>query len=163
MMAVVVSGIFGRYVYVRIPKAANGQFLSEAALKARQSHLLQSILERYQVDEPWIAATVAQPAMAASHARFSGLSPRLMGHLGRRRRHFRDLGINQGMPLEHATHFAQHLLDYENLLSQSRQSGLLQRLFGYWHVFHLPLAVIMMVIMVFHIIVAFIFGYFWIS
>jgi len=37
-----------------------------------------------------------------------------------------------------------------------------QRLFGYWHVFHLPLAAIMFIIMFLHVGVAIAFGYFWV-
>lgn len=161
MAAVVFSGIFGRYVYVRIPKAANGQFLSAEALSARKNHLLRSILERYAVDEEWIAQalTVQPEPVATAGVSFSRVP--VVGLL-QRKRQFETLGRKQGMSKDAARMFGQHLLDYDNLLRQARRSGLLQRLFGYWHVFHLPLALIMLIIMVFHIVVAFMFGYFWI-
>jgi hypothetical protein len=37
-----------------------------------------------------------------------------------------------------------------------------QRLFGYWHVFHLPLAIVMLLIALLHVGVAIAFGYVWI-
>lgn len=162
MAAVVFSGIFGRYVYVRIPKAANGQFLSPQALTARKNHLLQSILERYDVDEAWITRTLAVQPEPVATAGFSFSNVPVVGLL-QRKRAFENLGREKGMSKDAASMFGQHLLDYDNLLRQARHSGLLQRLFGYWHVFHLPLAVIMLIIMVFHIVVAFMFGYFWIA
>lgn len=162
MAAVVFSGVFGRYIYVRIPKAANGQFLSEQALAARQKHLLQSILEGYHVDESWIERTLAPNPVPVATAGFSFSRLPVFG-LWQRKREFVSLGLEQGMNRETAGIFGQQLLDYENLLRQVRSSGLLQRLFGYWHVFHLPLAIIMLIIMVFHIGVAFFFGYFWIA
>ena len=161
MTAVVFSGVFGRYIYVRIPKAANGQFLSEDALAARQKHLLQSILERYEVDESWIQGAITG-AHTSTLAQVSSSRLPMVG-LMQRKKTFESLGIDQGMPAATARIFGQQLLDYENLSRQVRSSGLLQRLFGYWHVFHLPLALIMLIIMVFHIVVAFMFGYFWIT
>jgi uncharacterized protein YllA (UPF0747 family) len=38
----------------------------------------------------------------------------------------------------------------------------MQKLFGYWHVLHLPFALIMLIIMFTHIIVVVLFGYTWI-
>ncbi len=38
----------------------------------------------------------------------------------------------------------------------------MQNLFKYWHVIHLPLALVMLIIMVIHIAVTFVFGYRWI-
>jgi hypothetical protein len=38
-----------------------------------------------------------------------------------------------------------------------------QRLFGYWHLLHLPLATVLMLVTVVHVAVAFAFGYFWIQ
>jgi len=38
----------------------------------------------------------------------------------------------------------------------------MQSLFKYWHVLHLPFALVMLIIMVIHIAVTFVFGYRWI-
>ena len=46
-----------------------------------------------------------------------------------------------------------------------RQGALLQpfqRMFRYWHAFHLPLAIVMLLILVVHVGVAVAFGYTWI-
>ena len=39
---------------------------------------------------------------------------------------------------------------------------LMQNLFRYWHVAHLPFAIVMLVIMIIHVVVTIIFGYRWI-
>jgi hypothetical protein len=113
------------------------------------------------VDEDWIIQTLAPQPEPVATAGFSFTNVPVVGLL-KRKRAFESLGRDQGMSKEAASIFGQQLLDYDNLLRQVRHSGLLQRLFGYWHVFHLPLALIMLIIMVFHIVVAFMFGYFWI-
>ena len=38
----------------------------------------------------------------------------------------------------------------------------MQKLFGYWHVAHLPFAIIMLIIMIIHVAVTITFGYRWI-
>jgi len=45
MMAVVLSGVFGRYVYVWIPKTLNGRFLSVQSIQEQKEHLIKSIHE----------------------------------------------------------------------------------------------------------------------
>jgi hypothetical protein len=36
-----------------------------------------------------------------------------------------------------------------------------QRLFRYWHLFHLPLALLMLAILAVHVVIAVLFGYGW--
>jgi hypothetical protein len=36
-----------------------------------------------------------------------------------------------------------------------------QRLFRYWHIFHLPLAIVLLLILIVHIVVVAMFGYGW--
>jgi hypothetical protein len=38
----------------------------------------------------------------------------------------------------------------------------MQRLFGYWHVLHIPLAIVMLITFIVHVGVAIAFGYTWI-
>ena len=52
-----------------------------------------------------------------------------------------------------------------NELSLNRKIGrlqLMQDLFRYWHVAHLPFAIVMLIIMIVHVAVTIIFGYRWI-
>jgi hypothetical protein len=163
MVAVVLSGVFGRYIYVRIPKAANGQFLSEAALAARQKHLLASILEYHPIDESQVRNLLATVFGTGSGDRKTTDWIRGTYGTGSRRKKLIGQAAVFGMTGTDAKRFAQKMVDYQNLVNQSSFSGTFQRLFGYWHVFHLPLALIMMTIMLLHIGIAFTFGYFWIS
>jgi hypothetical protein len=166
MVAVVLSGIFGRYVYARIPKSANGQFLSESALNARQKHLLHSIMEYHDIDEAGIASILdsLEPAGRKEEkpSRMMAWVPQRASN-SRKRKRLLNEARDRGLTGSDASLFAQRVLDYGNLIRQASFSDVFQRLFGYWHVFHLPLALILMTIMLFHIGIAFTFGYFWIS
>ena len=156
MVAVVLSGVFGRYIYVRIPKTANGEFLSAQALQARQRHMMHTILEYHDVDEQAILAVV--PVNVRSRALLGGFSGQTSVRAAAM-----QLGSSRGMESSELQQFVHQVVEYTTLIQQTSLTGLLQRLFGYWHVFHLPLALIMLAIMLFHIGVAFTFGYFWIS
>jgi len=156
MVAVVLSGVFGRYIYVRIPKTANGEFLSAQALQARQRHMMYTILEYHDVDEQAVLAIV--PVNVRSRALLGGISGQTSVHAAAL-----QLGTSRGMEPSELQQFVRQVVEYTTLIQQTSLTGLLQRLFGYWHVFHLPLALIMLAIMLFHIGVAFTFGYFWIS
>jgi hypothetical protein len=48
------------------------------------------------------------------------------------------------------------------LRQRTEQLETMKNLFKYWHVAHLPFALVMLVIMVIHVAVALIFGYRWI-
>jgi len=51
------------------------------------------------------------------------------------------------------------------LMLTSRQLAIkqpFQKIFGYWHVLHIPLTAVMFIILLVHIIVAVMFGYTWI-
>jgi len=49
-----------------------------------------------------------------------------------------------------------------SIASKIKRLNLMQRLFKYWHVAHLPFALIMLIIVIVHVIAALAFGYKWI-
>jgi len=166
MLAVVLSGVFGRYIYVRIPKATDGQFLSETALIARQKHLLNSIQEYHNIDHARVSELVKESSPSGAEkgtfGRYFAMLKRDLS-LSSRKKVLLLSARSDGMAQAESVLFVRRVLDYQNLVQQTSISGVFQRLFGYWHVFHLPLALIMLAIMVLHIGVAFTFGYFWIT
>ena len=107
MMLVVASGLFGRYVYARIPKTVGGRFRSVVELEA----------ERASVRAARHDLPLAQQAAAEQRER------ELTHQIGR------------VIPM--------------------------QRLFRYWHLFHLPLALVMLLILAIHVGVAVLLGYAW--
>jgi hypothetical protein len=53
-------------------------------------------------------------------------------------------------------------MEQDRLLRQIVLLEPFQRLFRYWHVFHLPLATVMFLILAVHVTVAILFGYAWV-
>lgn len=162
MIVVVASGIAGRYVYVRIPRALNGNARTLEEIETERRALLMSIQQQAGVAaaglERWLVPT--PPAQRG-----------LLGALGtavlldvRSRREQRQLNRSLAtLPVSH--HVRRQLLDnVQRHRRLSREAALLkpfQKLFRYWHAFHLPLAIVMLLILTVHIAVAIAFGYGW--
>ncbi len=91
MVAVFLSGIIGRFIYIRIPRSIEGREFSLQEVRVQNAHLSEVLLEQ----------------------RIKNLKR-------------------------------------------------MQKLFHYWHVAHLPFAIIMLVIMLIHVAVTLAFGYRWI-
>jgi len=106
MVAVFLSGIIGRFIYIRIPRTIEGRELT-----------LQEVREAIRNNDSGEA-----------------------GGKQLKRLIRKDAGLNRKI----------------------ERLALLQKLFRYWHVAHLPFAFIMLIIMVIHVIVTIVFGYRWI-
>lgn len=165
MLAVVASGIVGRYLYVQIPKGIYGDELSVKELDQRGEHLLQRLKETYGLSESDIrkfdalaTPTKEQRSIAALLSFFiiSDITRRarvrsIVRHLQRKdidRHTVRMIAqtANQRIQLLQRIHFLEEL----------------KHLFHYWHVIHLPFTIIMFLILLIHVGVAVAFGYTWI-
>lgn len=163
-MAVVVgSGLFGRYVYARIPKTINGQFLTLQAVEREKGRLLEAIQQRAGLSENEVAEILAGPPRREPRGFLHALVMAIQFDWAGRsqRRKMRRLFT--------AKHLPQAVRDPVVALARNRvqldqQIVLLrpfQKLFGLWHMLHLPLAIVMLLIVIVHIAVAALFGYAW--
>ncbi|HRI00864.1 MAG TPA: hypothetical protein PK006_07430 [Saprospiraceae bacterium] len=158
MVAVVVSGIIGRFIYKQIPRTIQGNELEwkemeeqfqvklyelNAILPAERS--LSISIERPDMNRSGVTAYWEQ--WRKDQARFS--------EFGR--------SLHSTTIDKESVRSAQSL--FKHLLSLKRQMSflsLMQRLFKYWHVAHLPFALIMLIIMLVHVAVTVELGYRWI-
>jgi len=163
MTVVVASGVFGRYVYVRIPKTLNGRFLDLDAITAQMEALGTQIATRTGLKTAELEMDVALPGApptgllgALGYALAQDMAQRR--HARRMRRLLRDHDVPPAL--------RRPILDLAAEQHKLRQQTLLlrpfQRLFRYWHVVHLPLAVVMFLVLGVHVVVAVLFGYTWI-
>ena len=163
MVIVVASGVFGRYVYVRIPKTLNGQFLSLQALEERQRELLERI--RGDVGEEVAALVAPEPLAMPERTGFVRASIEAvrfdLQSRGQRRR-IRRAMEGRGLPESVRGHALALAQERARLRQQILLLTPFQRAFRYWHAFHLPLAYVMLVVVAVHVAVAFVFGYKWI-
>lgn len=168
MLAVALSGVFGRYVYMQIPRDARGHELGLDNTRKRIDEIQKSLVDRFKASPETIRAI---EDFAAVHS--SGGGSRigiLLGSLGQ------DLTIKRrARKLKRALSRGGQKLPkgmLEEMVAMARESHLLRRriayldsmseMFHYWHVFHKPFAYIMLFIMVVHVGITVAFGYRWI-
>ena len=164
MVVVVASGVFGRYVFARIPKAMDGRFRSLQEIDRQAADLGAEIREAGIVPAGQLQALLAGPSLRAPVGTLDALWLAFRGdlatraHMLRSRRILRHSGVSPGMR-------RRTLGLLRSRLSLEQEGRLLlpfQRMFSYWHLLHLPLAIVLLIVTIVHVVVAFLFGYVWI-
>ncbi len=163
MIAVVTSGVFGRYVYVRIPKTLNGQFLSLQSIEEQRGTMLRTIQERSGLSTAEIDGILRVAKRPAPRGFAGALFQSLWYDLtaGAHGRKIHRALAAKGVPPKARAVAATLFLDEANLEHQVALLTPFQRLFKYWHLFHMPLALVMLVIVLIHVSVAVLLGYTW--
>ncbi len=148
MVAVVLSGVIGRFIYIQIPRTIEGREMSLNEVRGMKTDIRDILVTKYALDKESLDVIVE-----------STLESRTDRSSVRR--------IKQTLKDNHLARIQRsHILKLaKNEISLNRRIDRLQtmqKLFKYWHVAHLPFALIMLIIMVVHVAVSIIFGYTWI-
>ena len=148
MVAVVASGVIGRFIYIQIPRTIEGRELSLNEVRGMKTDIGEILVNRYALDKKSLDAIV-ESTMGSRKER-SGLRTikRILSgaHLTRSQK-------SQVLKLVKNEISLNHRID---------RLQTMQKLFKYWHVAHLPFALVMLVIMMVHVAVSIVFGYTWI-
>ena len=148
MLAVVLSGVIGRFIYIQIPRTIEGRELSLNEVRGLKTDIRDILVTRYALHKDSLDAIVE--STQESRKNRSGVR-----HI---RRTLKDNNLSRFQQ-------SQVLGLVKNEISLNRRIDRLetmQNLFRYWHVAHLPFALIMLIIMVVHVAVSIVFGYTWI-
>lgn len=164
MVAVFLSGIVGRFIYIQIPRSIEGRELTLNEVREMKSNLGELLSTGYKLDELSynliIDSTRKKTEMEEGILfwRFTKNYFDDFSTLRKVKSTLRSQGLNK-------TEVRQVLKLVRNEISLNRKIDRLlfmQNLFRYWHVAHLPFAIIMLIIMIIHVAVTLIFGYRWI-
>jgi len=167
MIAVALSGILGRYVYMQIPRTVAGEALTREQITQLDRHLTKKLIEQFE-----LSPALFQDILAISGTRSATKRHAIavlfvtLFHDVKRPFLFRKLKKNLRARNMHLSPRA-----FKTLLFLAKQKSLLLRkqtfidamneIFHYWHVIHRPFAYVMIIIMFIHIAVAVAFGYRW--
>ena len=160
MVAVVLSGFAGRYLYVRIPRSLRGIEVSRAELDARAEELSQQ-LAHARLPAPLLARIsafeqgVVPAGAAASYAGLFFGELRVRRELAMLGRAIEQAGVAPELLHETATVIAERA----TLLRYAAYLALTKALFDLWHVFHMPLVYVMFGIVVLHVAFTLYMGY----
>ena len=166
MVLVVLSGIVGRFIYLQIPRTIEGRELSVQEILDMKERLTIKVRSVLSED----SSTLTEFQRISSADRYKSLN--LLTAVGYLHRDFFDIkrvlrlfknrikliGIIKSERKE-LIKAAKSELTMARRIAFLRTS---QKLFQLWHIFHLPFAITMFVIMVIHVAVTIIFGYKWI-
>lgn len=161
MLLVVASGFVGRYLYVRIPKTIRGTELTLEELEERARRLRQELVEASLPSSLLLRIEAFEATVVPSAQAYTSWRGLLFGELRLRarlrtlRRAVRDSGLQGEIVREAIAVAAERAL----LLRRVAYLHRTRRLFELWHVFHRPLAYLMLVIVTVHVATALYFGY----
>ena len=148
MVAVVASGVAGRFIYIRIPRTIEGREMSLGEIRNLKEDLHESLRSTRGLDRESLLEIV--DATETRYRNRSGI-----------RRINRVLRQNRVSRVDRSR--VRKLVRREISLNRRiDRLQLMQVLFRYWHVAHLPFALIMLVIMLVHVAASIVFGYTWI-
>jgi hypothetical protein len=164
MVAVFLSGIIGRFIYIQIPRSIEGRELSLIEVAAMKSDVAGIIRTSYNLDaESYDILTASIKKKVEIHQQ-NPLVRYILKYIDDRK----SLHLVKGVLKKNNLPAAENkkVLDLvKNDISLNRRIERLdtmQNLFKYWHVAHLPFALIMLIIMTIHVAVTIVFGYRWI-
>jgi hypothetical protein len=167
MVAVVASGLIGRYLYAQIPRGIQGQEVDLSQLVSWHKQLADNLQNEFGLDPQMISRIDAIGATSKPPAEMSLLEVLrsiVTGDLtrsARLRALARDLharGVRRDLT-------RRIVAAARTRVVLARRIAMLERLrvvFHHWHVVHLPFSIVMFAILFIHVGVAIAFGYRWI-
>ncbi len=164
MAAVFLSGIIGRFIYIQIPRTIEGRELSLNEVRDLKTNLGEEIRKRVQLDE-----TSHRELLAAVSSEGSKRSPGLLTAMvlnfirdSRTDTNIRSILRKHGVAAGDRKMILRLVKSDRSLNRKIERLVIMQNIFKYWHVAHLPFALVMLVIMIIHVAVTLAFGYHWI-
>jgi hypothetical protein len=148
MVAVVLSGVIGRFIYNQIPRTIEGRELTLSEVKNMKTDLAEALDEQFQLDQ-----NVRQHIINIANSEKSS---------SKNLKQLKKLLSSQSFPKDDKNYILKLVKDDISLSGKIARLQKMQKLFKYWHVAHMPFALIMLVIVIIHVAITLAFGYKWI-
>lgn len=168
MIAVVLSGVIGRFIYIQIPRGIKGNELTSFEIEEMRREIQNEIILNFPEINKQVLGEIdmiLQFEKPKTLSFFSLVLLVLIDDLFIRRKKFYVVEKTlktSGLPSK----------EIRKLLKLERQRYILMRkialldtfkqVFKYWHVIHLPFTLIMFILLFIHVIVALTLGYKWV-
>jgi hypothetical protein len=164
MVAVFLSGIIGRFIYLQIPHTIDGHELSLNEISEMKTDVIQVIRNSYSLDEETYEILSDSLIRKVGLYNKSSFVRYTRNYFNDRRtiKTIRSALSNSNVPKNEKKMILGLIRDDLTLNEKIERLDTMQNLFKYWHVVHSPFALIMLVIMAIHVAVTIVFGYRWI-
>ncbi len=150
MVAVVLSGVIGRFIYIQIPRTIEGRQLSLNEVKDMKTDLASVLNEKFELESNTIEIVTN---LISGENNSNG--QKTLNNL-------RKVLNRKDLPNEHRKSIIKMVKHEISLAGKIARLETMQRLFKYWHVVHMPFAIIMLIVVIIHVAVTVTFGYKWI-
>jgi hypothetical protein len=161
MVAVALSGVLGRYLYLQIPRTRAGDEIALDELLRRDRVLSERLQRLLHVDASRLAALDNAAGLAGGRPTLWRLLRDMLFGAAHERGEVRRFVREHGHALPAS--LARELEALAREKAATRRRILIwdrtHELFHYWHVLHKPFAVVMYLFMAVHIVVAYMTGY----
>lgn len=161
MVAVFLSGIAGRFIYLQIPRTIEGRELSLSEVKNPRTDVNQGIRSVAGMSEQLIEVLTKTMEDGENARMTKGFVSAIFSDRSLVRKVDSLLKV-RGMEKGSRRKIRKLVASELSLNHRIARLHKMQQLFRYWHVAHLPFALVMMVIMVIHVVVTILFGFKWI-
>ncbi|MBK7633869.1 MAG: hypothetical protein IPJ13_05915 [Saprospiraceae bacterium] len=163
MVAVVASGVVGRFIYLQIPRTIHGRELNLHEVHDLKSDLgiaIQKNLSAFSLDIGELIKISTSDNKSRTINSYGFLKQFLIEYSQVKK--IRERLNSENISKKEVNQIIRLVKDEIALSRKIQRLLMMQRLFRYWHVAHLPFALIMLIIMVIHVAVSVTFGYTWI-
>jgi hypothetical protein len=166
MVAVVLSGVIGRFIYVQIPRSIRGNEYSMDEMKVLNQSYGEKLKSEFNLDDTLISKLeyFASLKVYKSPNLLSIIPMTIKDHYSNKKllNEFKQLLRKEKLSEKSIKQIAAICNSKLVLTRKISLLGSVQEMFRYWHIIHLPFAIVMLIIMIVHIGVAVAFGYKWI-
>jgi hypothetical protein len=164
MVAVFLSGVIGRFIYIQIPRSIEGRELSLSEVRAMKTDVGDLISLSEELDEESYNIIVDSTKKRVDVLQ-ENIVVRFFKNYQEDKKALRKVKSVLKKNKLYKVQYNQVLTLVKNEISINRRIerlAIMQNMFKYWHVAHLPFALVMLVIMIIHVAVTVVFGFRWI-
>jgi len=164
MVAVFLSGIIGRFIYIQIPRSIEGRELSLSEVKGMKLNISEVLTGFQKLDEE-SSKVILESTKKKVEVYQSNIFVRGFRKYNADRTMNRNVKSALRKSLLTRDEKSRIMAIVKHEISLNRKIDRLhtmQNLFKYWHVAHFPFAIVMLIIMIIHVAVTIIFGYKWV-
>jgi hypothetical protein len=163
MVAVFLSGIVGRFIYIQIPRTIEGRELSLSEVREMKGDIGDNLINSVLLNEESRKVLVDSIKPIDYNHRNIFVRTILKSIDDRKAlRKVKYVLTKNNLDKSQQTKVISLVKNEISLNRRIERLATMQNLFKYWHVAHLPFALVMLVIMIIHVGVTIVFGYKWI-
>ena len=164
MVAVFLSGIIGRFIYIQIPRTTEGRELSLNEVREMKIDVAGTVKNSYNLDDETynIIVDTIKKRFELYHSNFFVRSIRKYFNDRKTIKIVKRALYNTKLSRVERKEILSIVRADIKLNKRIERLETMRSLFKYWHVAHLPFALVMLIIMIIHVGVTILFGYRWI-